>query len=212
MLVRSVWLGVLEAKRPELCPVFFEVDLAPFILNFMSRHDGGCRYGEWMKISDCILYTVHLWFAPFLPLLLAVKALLFVDSYYKTFTVEPPYWVPPPHRVPAYKLAIGDDYFDEWPMTWIPAPMSSPTLTPHTSTAFYMDFVGKVPYYDSSDNFPPLIISKLRFTWNGFVHIVLASSMTVFLFCLYGSRVFWSEGFIKGELSQHDTSRISRLP
>ena len=43
MLVRSHWLGLIEAKRPEVCPGFFEVDLAPCILTFLWRDDGGCR-------------------------------------------------------------------------------------------------------------------------------------------------------------------------
>jgi len=33
------WLGVIEATRPELCPSFFEVDLAPAILVFLGRDD-----------------------------------------------------------------------------------------------------------------------------------------------------------------------------
>jgi hypothetical protein len=48
MLVRSLWLAVIEAKRPELCPAFFEVDLAPCILQFLRRGDGGWC-GELMK-------------------------------------------------------------------------------------------------------------------------------------------------------------------
>ena len=43
MSVRSYWLENIKAKRPELCPAFFEVDLAPCILNFLRRYDGGCR-------------------------------------------------------------------------------------------------------------------------------------------------------------------------
>lgn len=33
-LIRSFWLAVIETTRPELCRVFFEVDLAPFIPEF----------------------------------------------------------------------------------------------------------------------------------------------------------------------------------
>jgi hypothetical protein len=33
------WLGVIEATRPELCPNFFHVDLAPAILGFLSCDD-----------------------------------------------------------------------------------------------------------------------------------------------------------------------------
>ena len=41
MSVRSLWLAVVETKRPELCPAFFEADLAPCILTFLCRGDGG---------------------------------------------------------------------------------------------------------------------------------------------------------------------------
>jgi hypothetical protein len=78
MLVRSVWLGVIETKRPELCPRFFETDLAPCILKFLYRVDGECYCGELMKSADWILHTVHLWFASALPLLLALKTISFV--------------------------------------------------------------------------------------------------------------------------------------
>ena len=56
VLVRSYWLGLIEDKRPELCPGFFEVDLAPRILRrlrpvltfltFLWRNDDGecCGY------------------------------------------------------------------------------------------------------------------------------------------------------------------------
>ena len=42
MLLRLFWLGVIEAKRPEISPVFFEVDLAPPILRFLCRGEGAC--------------------------------------------------------------------------------------------------------------------------------------------------------------------------
>jgi hypothetical protein len=41
-MLRLFWLGVIEAKRPELCPLFFQVDLAPSILRFLRRPEGGC--------------------------------------------------------------------------------------------------------------------------------------------------------------------------
>ena len=41
-MLRLFWLGVIEAKRPELSPRFFEVDLAPSILGFLCRSDGAC--------------------------------------------------------------------------------------------------------------------------------------------------------------------------
>ena len=42
MMLRLFWLGVIEAKRPELSPGFFEVDLAPPILRFLCRGEGAC--------------------------------------------------------------------------------------------------------------------------------------------------------------------------
>jgi hypothetical protein len=65
---------VVETSRPELCPRFFEVDLAPWILKFLRRHDGGFR-GGLMKDADSTLYTVHLWFGSVLPLLLAAQVM-----------------------------------------------------------------------------------------------------------------------------------------
>lgn len=40
MLVRLLWLKVIEDKSPELCPLFFKVDLAPYILEILRRDDG----------------------------------------------------------------------------------------------------------------------------------------------------------------------------
>ena len=37
ILLRLFWLGVIEATRPELCPSFFQVDLAPSILGLLGR-------------------------------------------------------------------------------------------------------------------------------------------------------------------------------
>jgi hypothetical protein len=39
MKLRLFWLGVIEATRPELCPSFFQVDLAPAILGFLGCDD-----------------------------------------------------------------------------------------------------------------------------------------------------------------------------
>ncbi|KAF8473096.1 hypothetical protein DFH94DRAFT_150887 [Russula ochroleuca] len=52
----SFWLGVIESKRPELCPQFFEVDLAPCVLKFLRRDD------------------VLVWLTSVLPLLLVVES------------------------------------------------------------------------------------------------------------------------------------------
>lgn len=37
MVFRLFWLGVIEATHPELCPSFFQVDLAPSIVGFLGR-------------------------------------------------------------------------------------------------------------------------------------------------------------------------------
>ncbi|KAF8473092.1 hypothetical protein DFH94DRAFT_765973 [Russula ochroleuca] len=58
----SYWLGEIKAERPELCPLFFKVDLVPCILKFLRRYD------------------VLLWFSSVLPLLVAVEGMFFVDD------------------------------------------------------------------------------------------------------------------------------------
>jgi hypothetical protein len=85
MLFRSFWLGVIETSRPELCPRFFEVDLAPCILKFLRRDDGGCC-AELMTGADGMLCTVHLWFTSVPPLLLAVNVMSFVRQVSKPST------------------------------------------------------------------------------------------------------------------------------
>jgi len=52
MLVRSLGLGEIKDKRPELFPRFFEVDLAPCILEFLCRNDGGCY--KLTEGADCL--------------------------------------------------------------------------------------------------------------------------------------------------------------
>ncbi|KAN0126831.1 hypothetical protein V8E52_000471 [Russula decolorans] len=52
------WLGEIKDERPEFCPRFFKVDLAPHILEFLSRDD------------------VYVWFPSVLTLLLAVESTL----------------------------------------------------------------------------------------------------------------------------------------
>lgn len=66
-MLRLFWLGVIEATRPGLCPLFFQVDLAPPILRFLGRPEGGC-YSEWAKGVDRMVCPVHLWFLSVLPL------------------------------------------------------------------------------------------------------------------------------------------------
>lgn len=187
MFIRSVWLAVIEAKRPELCPGFFEVDLAPFILKFVCRHDGGCRCGELMKSADCILYTVHLWFASFLPLLLAVKTVLFMEPIKRNWVAYIYNWTLP---------YLHDNNGREW------GHVLSFGLGPQASTALVLDATTGVHYSNGS---PSAVVLKVNFFRNGFIHFMLGASMTVFLFCLYGLRVFRPDGFIKGELPQHDS-------
>jgi hypothetical protein len=57
LLVRLFWLGEIKDERPEFCPRFFKVDLAPHILEFLSRDDGEFC-GELMNGADCVP-TLH---------------------------------------------------------------------------------------------------------------------------------------------------------
>ena len=68
MTLSLFWLGVIEATRPGSCPLFFQVDLAPPILRFLSRPEGGCC-SESMKGTDHLVYPLHLWFLSVLPVL-----------------------------------------------------------------------------------------------------------------------------------------------
>ena len=68
MTLSFFWLGVIEATRPGSCPLFFQVDLAPPILRFLGRPEGGCC-SESMKGTDHLVYPVHLWFLSVLPVL-----------------------------------------------------------------------------------------------------------------------------------------------
>jgi hypothetical protein len=47
-VLRLLGLGVFEAKRPELCPLFFQTDLVPPIQKILSR-DGSVCFGESME-------------------------------------------------------------------------------------------------------------------------------------------------------------------
>ncbi len=46
VVLRLFWLGVIEAKRPELSPCFFQADLTPPILRFLCCPEGACC-GYW---------------------------------------------------------------------------------------------------------------------------------------------------------------------
>jgi hypothetical protein len=78
MLVRALWLGEIGSKRPELCPRFFEDDLAPCILKFLRSRDGRCC--DELKLlgvpmADCTIYTV------LLSLLIAPMGLSFIEIF-----------------------------------------------------------------------------------------------------------------------------------
>lgn len=68
MALRLFWLGVIEATRPGSCPLFFQVDLAPPILRFLGRPEGG-YYSEKMNGADRMSCPVHLWFLSVLPVM-----------------------------------------------------------------------------------------------------------------------------------------------
>lgn len=173
MLVRSVWLGVIEAKRPELCPRFFEIDLAPSILRFLyhyaCRYDGECDgCGKLMKRADYILHTVYLWFASVLPLLLAVKTISSVER-----------------RTRGIPLTRG-----------IPDSPSSVFLefTPSAIAATAI-------FYDISE--VDFLAKYIKFYKRSSIQLVFAASMAVFLFCIHSLRVLCPERFvtfINGEL------------
>lgn len=60
MLSRSVWLGVIELSNPKLCPGFFEVDLAPYLLRPLRRDDGRCgQCDELMKGAESVDFTLQ---------------------------------------------------------------------------------------------------------------------------------------------------------
>jgi len=66
---------VIDAKRPELSPLFFQVDLAPPVLKFLCGPEGGCSSSERMKGFSPQSLTVQLWFLSILPLSLTVTQL-----------------------------------------------------------------------------------------------------------------------------------------
>ena len=83
MVVRSLWLGVIEDKRPDLCQWFFKVDLAPPILGFLCLRTGGCC-GKLVDLNvDCKFCTVHHWFASIPPLLLSVTMMVDAGRFRK---------------------------------------------------------------------------------------------------------------------------------
>jgi hypothetical protein len=69
MVLRLYYVGLLQDKRPEICPLFFQVDWAPSILRFIRRSEGedrgvisvGC-HGTLAKDANCVGPTVHHFF------------------------------------------------------------------------------------------------------------------------------------------------------
>jgi hypothetical protein len=43
MVLRLYYVGLLQDKRPDICPLFFQVDWAPSILGFIRRSEGERR-------------------------------------------------------------------------------------------------------------------------------------------------------------------------
>jgi hypothetical protein len=179
MLCRSLWLAAIEAKRPELYPRFFQIDLAPFILNFLRRHDGGCC-GELMKGADYLLCTVHLWFASVLPLLLVAEVLSIAEHEKRWLTKYATSEITELDEA-GYNAVV-------WVMNLYEVGLPSSAVL--LLAEYYMD--------------GPTIVAEVQFHEDGPTQLVLGTSMAVFLFFLHGLRVLYPRSFIKGELQQHD--------
>jgi len=68
-VLRLYYVGLLQDKRPEICPLFFQVDWAPSILGFIRRSEGERRsvvsvrcHGTLAKGANCMGLTVHHFF------------------------------------------------------------------------------------------------------------------------------------------------------
>ena len=81
MVARLFWLG---ESGPDLFPGFFQVDLAPYILNFLRSDESKHLrvYGS-LRSADCILCTALLLFASALPLLQSRETASYVDQHAK---------------------------------------------------------------------------------------------------------------------------------
>jgi hypothetical protein len=180
MLVRSFCLGVIESKRPELCPRFFKVDLAPFILKFLRR-DGGECCSELMKGTDWIPFTVLVWFTSVLPLLLVVESTLSSVVYTEWNN----------SRKIVSVLTVGG-YNTTRLVTSAWAEKVGPTWTAKR-THFELDYVDDPPWR---------LMMTSQLYEDGYILHVLGSSMAIFLFCLYGLQVLWPKR-LQGELPQH---------
>ena len=178
MLVRSFWLGVIEARRPELCPQFFEVDLAPQILKFLRRDDGGCC-SELMKCTECVPCTVLVWFTSVLPLLLVVESksssVVYPDREHSFKWV----W----DEMLGYARIYTTERVEKVGPTWVVITTSYET---------------PIDFYDP--NRPHLRFTKITQLYgNAYILHALGAFMALFLFCVHGSRVLWPKRF-QGEL------------
>lgn len=175
MLVRSLCLGQIESKRPELCPRFFEVDLAPCILKFLRR-DGGVCCNELTKGTDNIFCTVLIWFTSALPLLLVVESMLSSAAYSE--------WNNFKKMVSVNNVTRGG-YDSTWLFTSTWAEKVGSTWTVNMT---------RLELADKLD--PPVqFVMTSQLYEDGYILRVLGVSMAVFLFCLYGLRVLWPKRF-----------------
>jgi hypothetical protein len=129
---------------------------------------------ELMKGADYILYTVHLWFASVLPLLLAVKTMSFVEKT-KQLVIN---------------TASSTEALKRNEYNWV-VYVQHICEEPSTAVQF-------LALYDVDS------VKDVQFHKHGPSQLVLVFSMAVFLFCLHGLKVLWPKGFIQGELPQHD--------
>ena len=174
-LVRSLCLGQIESKRPELCPRFFEVDLAPCILKFLRR-DGGECCGELAKGTDCISRTVLVWFTSALPLLLVVESILSSVVYTQWDHFK---------KVVSVNNVTAGGYDSTWLFTSAWAEKVGPTWTVNMT---------RLDLADKED--PPVqFMMTSQLYEDGYILHVLGVSMAVFLFCIYGLRALWPKRF-----------------
>jgi hypothetical protein len=74
MVLRLYYLGMFKDKRPEIFPLFFQVDWAPLILKFLLNSEGkhyDCR-GTLVKCTNHVAHIVCLCLQPFFTLRPAV--------------------------------------------------------------------------------------------------------------------------------------------
>ena len=206
MSVRSLWLGVIESKRPELWPGFFEVDLAPCILKFLRRDDGGCC-GKLMKGTDCTPCTVLFWFTSVLPLLLVAESMtssvVYIMWKHSTNVVLFEYSTGPfPTKVTTELTTV---VMPAWPEKVTTLVVTSAWAEKVGTTWVFKTIVAQFVSGVSHDPLDPRVPLTLttRFYNDGYVLQVLVASMALFLFCIHGLRVLWPKR-LQGEFSRYD--------